>query len=601
MRKILVIVLTLFSFVISAQEVVLPIGSFLQAPVQRKSYKASGDTLALPLWDDFSSLMISDSLWESHGCGIDIYGSINPPSIGVVEFDAMDSVGGFYGSYEKSVVSDMLVSHPINLFFPSDQSIYLSFMYEPGGHKEMPEKQDSLVLQFYSPVDSSWTTVWYALGGDSLKPRFRQVILQINDSKYLQRGFRFRFVAYSSLGTASFPSLVSDCDFWYVDYVYLDRNRYAGDTVYRDVALQYPLQWRFGDYTAVPLDHYRDVAQNINHHVLVRFRNNDGVGRTIDSLYVVFRKKTDASLIDTLFLGSYSFPPYKDFFVKNDKVNYVFPQFTDQDVEVEAQTRLVTDNFDPVENNQVASTVYLTNFYAYDDGSAEAGYGLYGDGTFQALVAARFYTYKDDYLKGVKIFFNKTYGGRQPRYFYLMVWENDTVTGKPGKMVYEKAGMEIDFDHLGEYQTYYLDTLLRVTDTFYIGWKKTDEQLMNVGLDLNDIRPNYKFYNITGEWLSSSIEGNLMIRPIMGHVLNTAVPQQQMNVNIYPNPAHNYLMVQIQGRAMLKLYSVDGRLVMVRQIADRQRLDVSGLLPGLYILRLIDSHGRTISKKIVVR
>ena len=598
-RLFLILVILMFSLGAMAQEVVVPVGS--PGMVVMKKAKSSTDTLSLPVWDDFSSLVISDSLWENHGCGIDIYGSVNPPSVGAVEFDAMDSVVNFYGTYEQSVVSDMLVSRPINLYYPGDQSIYLSFMYEPGGRKDMPEQGDSLLLQFYSPVDSTWSTVWYALGGDSLETRFRQVILPVSDSKYLQKGFRFRFVAYSSLGTASFPSLVSDCDFWYVDYVYLDRNRYSGDTIFRDVALQYPLQWRFDDYTAVPLDHYRDVVQNVNHHVLVRFRNNDGVGRTIDSLYVVFRKATDHSVVDTLFLGSYSFPPYGDFFVKDDQVNYAFPQFTEQDMELEAQTRLVTDNFDPAGNNNVKSKIYLTNFYAYDDGSAEAGYGLYGDGTFQSLVAARFYTYKDDYLKGVKIFFNKTYSGRQPRYFYLMVWENDPQTGKPGDLIYEKSGMEIDFDHLGEYQTYYLDTLLRVSDTFYIGWKKTDEQLMNVGLDLNDIRPNYKFYNITGEWTSSSIEGNLMIRPIMGHVLNTAVPQQLPRVEVYPNPAHDYLMVQTQGRVLLKLYSVDGRLVMSRHITDRERVDVSGLVPGLYILRLVDTHGRAVGKKIVVR
>ncbi len=600
MRGYFLLVVLLASFTIGyTQEQIISVGSNIATNSAHQ--KKSIDTLSLPFWDDFSSLQITDNLWDNHGCKIDLTGSVNPPSIGTVEFDALDSAGNFYGTYEQSVVSDMLTSKPINLYYPDDKSVYFSFMYEPGGLKDMPDKRDSLILQFYTPVDKKWTTVWYALGGDSLKPEFHQVILHVDDPRFLQKGFRFRFKAYSSLGSASFPSLVSDCDFWYVDYVYLNRNRYAGDTIYRDVALQYPMEWKFDDYTAMPFSHYQDKKQEIAHHVLVKFRNNDGVGRTVDSLYIVFADRASGSVIDTLFLGSYSFPPDGNFFVKNDHVNYVFPQLSQQDIEINAETKLITDQFDPKGNNQSQSTIYLTNFYAYDDGSAEAGYGLYGDGTFQSLVAARFYTYKADYLRGVKIYFNKTYSDRQPRYFYLMVWENDPQTGKPGKLIYKKSGMAIDFDKFGQYQTYYLDTNLTVTDTFYVGWEKTDEQLMNVGLDLNDVKPNYKFYNITGKWEASSIPGNLMIRPIMGHIINTSVAELNEQLKIYPNPAHDVVIIATTKNLKIQVYSMQGQLVKEILATGQTRLNVSDLQPGLYVLRAYDNSGKTFYKKLIIR
>jgi len=587
----------LLSFSLNSQEVKIFVSSQFEG--QEKIKQSYLDTLQLPFWDDFSSLQISDSLWENNGCKIDIFSSINPPSIAVVEFDAMDNNENFYGTYEETVPSDMLISNPIDLYFPGDQSVYLSFMYQAGGRKDMPEENDSLLLQFYSPVDEQWTTVWYALG-DGQEQDFKQVIINITDNKYLQKGFRFRFLNYTSLGSQNFASLVSNCDFWYVDYIYLDRNRYSADTIFSDIALQYPMQWHFDAYTALPFEHFNEYESIINKKLFIQFRNNDGVARTIDSLYIVFSNEQDNSIIDTLFVGSYSFPPYGNFFVNNEQVNYQFPIFTEELV-LSAKTKLITDQFDPKSNNQAITNIDLINFYAYDDATAEAGYGLFGNGTYQAMVAARFYTYKDDYLRGVKIYFNKTFAGNQPHYFYLMVWENDPQTGMPGELIYEKLGMEIDFNNLGHYQIYSIDTLLRVTDTFYIGWKKTDEQLMNVGLDLNNIKPNYKFYNITGQWQKSTIEGNLMIRPIMGSFSTSWLNTNNFNVEIYPNPANDYLVITSQERYDIVIYNLMGqKLVEKRGIYNKVRLNVSNLPYGVYILQVKNTRNQTISRKILV-
>ena len=72
------------------------------------------------------------------------------------------------------------------------------------------------------------------------------------------------------------------------------------------------------------------------------------------------------------------------------------------------------------------------NYYAYDDGSAENGYGLGGAGTANASVAYQFNTFRKDTLRGVKMFFNRTYDDASQDYFRIGVWEHDKTTRKPG-------------------------------------------------------------------------------------------------------------------------------------------------------------------------
>ena len=601
-KRIVYILLFLLSFnIIFSQEVEI----FNAQPVDLEFSKKSTviqDTLNLPFFDDFSAPKLNPGLWHTNGVTINFTSTVYPPSVGAVMFDAVDLKGNFYAkNYNTVTASDTLTSAPINLYYPGDQTIYLSFFYEPKGLLDKPEVQDSLVLQFYSPTSKNWTTVWSHIGlsEEPDKEAFKPVIINISDSKYLQKGFRFRFINYTSLGSATVPSLVSDCDYWFVDYVYLNRNRYDGDTVFADVALQYPITFKLDDYTSVPYEHY--ALGSFSHNVLVRFRNNDATNRTIDSLYVTFINDSTGESLDTLFLGSYTFPPEGNYFVQAQDINYRLP--ASGPVVFDLRTKLVTSQNEPASNDTVTSKLYLTTFYAYDDGTSEAGYGLVGDGTFQAKVAARFYTHKTDTLRGLMVYFNKTYKLAQPHYFYIMVWENDPDYGIPGKLVYEQMGAEVNFDHLNSFQTYWLDTPVVVTDTFYIGWKKTDEQLMNVGLDLNSPVQNYKFYNIDGTWKQSQISGNLMIRPIFGTYTGLItkvndIDNNSVDAKIFPNPAQDYFTIISSQEGQVQIFDLHGQMIMCKKIYGRTNLNLSNLSPGIYLVRFICG-SQTITKRLI--
>ncbi len=595
MKRILIIV-AVFGFLMSfGQETIIYNTQPSNPTVSRKTT----DTIQLPFFDDFSTGELNASLWETNGVTVNINGVVFPPSIGAAMFDATDKNGDFYAkNYQTLTPSDTLCSKPINLALSGDNTVYLSFFYQPQGLLDPPEPGDSLVLQFFSPVDSSWTTVWKAGGPDKRldNPQFKAVILNITDSKYLQNGFRFRFVNYTSLGSATIPSIVSDCDYWFIDYVYLNNNRYSRDTVFPDVALQYPADIKFDNYTAVPFSHYPAAYK---HSISVNFRNNDAVYRTIDSLYLVF--SNDNTLNDTLFLGSYSFPALGNFFFSSDNIAYEIPVTSQGAINV--QTKLITDQYDPKQNNTANSVLYLSDFYAYDDGSAEAGYGLTGDGTFEALVAARFVTSKPDTLKAVAIYFNKTYNLQQPKYFYLMVWDNDNDLQLPGKQLYEQTGVEIDFNNLDNFQVFELDSPIVVSDTFYIGWKKTDEQLMNAGLDLNNTGINYKFFNIYGNWEESKIPGGLMIRPVFGNsgMITTNLPENQPSFSLYPNPASDIVHIYTETTGILEIYGLNGKILLRKNINAPSDVNLERFSPGVYVAKFISTDGHVTVKKLLVR
>jgi hypothetical protein len=119
-------------------------GQFTLTPVLRNNTAKQGVTSRakettpkkLPFWDDFSfaegptpvdSLwQFGQSVWLNNGIGI------NPPSLGVVTFDGLDSIGNPYNINDVLAkgFADHLVSQPVKLDLvdPTQRpSVYISF------------------------------------------------------------------------------------------------------------------------------------------------------------------------------------------------------------------------------------------------------------------------------------------------------------------------------------------------------------------------------------------------------------------------------------------------------------------------------------------
>lgn len=70
-------------------------------------------------------------------------------------------------------------------------------------------------------------------------------------------------------------------------------------------------------------------------------------------------------------------------------------------------------------------------------------------------------------------------------------------------------------------------------------------------------------------------------------------------INIYPNPSSNIVYIQGAGKINVAMHSVDGRLVLDKK--DTDRIDVSSLANGVYMLYLTDAQGKLITVQKLVR
>jgi hypothetical protein len=248
----------------------------------RKS--AGATSLTLPVFDDFSSTFVEPdpAIWADQYAFINNSYGVDPVTNGVATLDALDFDGSIYATATidpTSFVADHLTSHPVMLALPAEDSIYLSFLYQPGGLGDLPEEQDSLLVDFFDPATEAWINVW-GIPGTGLHP-FRHVMIPVTDGRFLVDGFRFRFRNRASLPRNSdYPDKRANVDHWQIDYVRLDRNRFASDTILRDVAFTSPLNSVLKELTSLPWSHFEHAYNTVlDPSAFVRYRNNDTIPR----------------------------------------------------------------------------------------------------------------------------------------------------------------------------------------------------------------------------------------------------------------------------------------------------------------------------------
>jgi hypothetical protein len=602
---------------LSAQEAITPLmgnpraAEYYRAgqPV-RKS--AGATTLTLPVFDDFSSAFVEPdpAIWTDRYAFINNSYGIDPVTNGVATLDAVDSDGSIYAGVTfdpLSFVADHLTSHPVMLAHPVEDSIYLSFLYQPGGLGDLPEEQDSLLVDFFDPAADVWINVW-GTPGTALHP-FRQVMIPVTDGRFLADGFRFRFRNRASLpNTMDYPDKRANVDHWQIDYIRLDRNRFASDTILRDVAFTSPLNSVLKELSALPWSHFEKAYNTVlDPSAFARYRNNDTIPRNVTR---------SLTIEEPLYNESYTAgsPTAQDLPALEDTVvefSYIYPlDFRRGDSAIlRFRAALRTDEFDPRVNDTVVHDQVFKDYYAYDDGTPEAGYGLRGQGTRNGSVAIKYHSYQPDELGGVDISFNQLYDSVNLGYYFkLMVWDDNE--GVPGSVLLEDGN-----DHVPAYLTsfpgfirYHFSEPVQVDGTFYVGWRQYNEFMLNVGLDLNNRpSPHVMFYNYQGSWEISAAPGVMMFRPFLydettGQGAHEAAGKP---VRIYPNPASDRVTFHIPGdffpgEMVIDIYDPSGRLVDHR-VTGTGSLDVSQLPVGIYFLRMHAGGSQTHAKLLINR
>jgi hypothetical protein len=293
-------------------------------------------------------------------------------------------------------------------------------------------------------------------------------------------------------------------------------------------------------------------------------------------------------------------------------VDFAFPYDLDlnrgDSAWIRLKVSLRTDDFDPKVNDTVIHDQLFRDYYAYDDGTAEAGYGLRGDGTEYGMVAIRHYSYEPDMLGGVYVYFNQVYDSLNLKEytFNLMVW-NDA-GGIPGTALWDdeviyKPKYAPTYSGFVKYE---FTEPVPVNGTFYVGWRQYKPYTLNMGLDLNNTASQPMFFNM-GSWLSSDAPGMVLFRPYLydpSTGINPASEHEIKILNFYPNPASEQIWLQLppgseEEDIQVYIYDASGRQLH-QEVLRSKVLNVSGYASGLYFVRATIT-GESYYSKILIK
>lgn len=559
-----------------------------------KSYKDFTDTLGIPFFDDFSNSYIypDSAKWEDKFAFIGQNYAIEPISIGTATLDALDEFGYVYSHlpYGNAAIADYLTSRHINLDYLLGDSLYLSFYFQCGGYGNSPEEGDSLVLEFRSP-GKDWTSVWRTGGRENMN-YFEIVMIPIRDSIWLQNGFQFRFKNYVSLTSVYEPSWASNVDHWNLDFIKLDKDRHINDTFPEDVAFIKNISSLISDFESVPWKHFIN-SDSITIADSMFFSNRymgTEDGRNITYTYKIIDRFT-SDIIDPGIVDSENLDP---FIIVDYSLQWLF-DFTSTVTDSASFEIVMSINpgaDDPAilrYNDTIRYYQNFYNYYAYDDGSAEKGYGLSGQGSAYAQLAQRWEPLMEDTLRGIYIHFNHSLNEMNQNYFFLTVW--DDKEGVPGDTLYQQMGALVNYtDDVYGFFYYPLDTLLVIDSTFYIGWIQTTDDNLNVGFDLNRVSNQHLFYNVSGTWQNSSIPGSVMMRPVFGSdpypFSTVAQISIASNYQIYPNPVNDHInFIFDHNPEFIEIYDSNGRLVYTYPYSSQ--IETFDFPAGIYFIRPI--------------
>ncbi|MBS3914546.1 MAG: T9SS type A sorting domain-containing protein [Bacteroidetes bacterium] len=591
------------------------------------------DTIPLPFFDDFTATSGYPSLnrWCDNQVWVNNTFPTNQPNYNVATFDHLNANGKPYSTLNKNdfVYADSLTSIPIKLDFyktgPSStanyqvtDSIYLSFFVERMGLGDMPEEEDSLVL-FFKSKTGNWNRVWWMTGGS--KSEFQLYTVPVNNFDFLHAAFQFRFVNYTKS--------TGNLNHWHLDYVGLEKYKgkkggYDFNNL-SDIGIVKPKYSYINNYFSMPKSHYLTNPSgfsNSSDPLIIRNLYNTQTSQTR------FTRKTynqNNTLVDSIpdnngqNANNNSFYTYNYANVHIDSfagtgncytvVHEIFPQDQNE----------TPDNYDAEgNNNKISVTHCFTPWYAYDDGSAEGGIGLdYAFlGNIRGQFAMKFENVKEDSLRGLGIFFNRSESDVSFRSFYVRIWKALSPLGSPDdkdQLIYEQyVDHPLYTDSVNHFSYIFFDTtLLMPKGAYYVGWRQNAPFILNVGYD-NNYRyqdqetgnPNL-FYNLLGSWEANdpSVKGTPMIRPLFGAEKEYTFGIKKSSKTtfvIYPNPAGR--IVRWEGAKPVvaaALYDMNGRLLCNHSGTEIHEMEIENVPAGTYILTLTAADGQITRNKLI--
>jgi hypothetical protein len=549
-----------------------------------------------------------------------------PLTRGTATLDGLRANGLAYTPGSASIYSatDTLTSQPIDLSgYSTGSNLYLSYAWQAGTLAGAPVANGtgtpvSLTLEF---LDSAgrWNSIW-TYNAEGKTTAFRQQIFALNQASYLHGGFRFRFRASGNRASSR--------DAFGLDYIYLNNNRAANDTIFQDIATSRGLSSPLQNFTAMPAWQYAASTPSPLNPAMTATVNNllpSGNPTPISWLGTVrelsgggFGGGTWVADNQPLLAGA------RQVVISGDARTAPLPADAATARRYRYTLALQTNETNPLTlpNDTTYRDLELGSYYAFDDGTAESFLPLPaisgGPVTYYAypIVAA-----KNDQVQAIRLapIFNNiplAQGGEnyQNRSVIVGVWADDN--GKPGATpLATQAGVLTNSASAAG--AVFVDVTfskpVAVSGRFYIGYgQASGGQFLPYGFDLNNptTAPPLFYFGQGGTWSQPTLStpGTIMMRAVMNNNIALATQAQQAvnaRFSLYPNPAPTGTTVVVSGPAFRQAAVLDvlGRPVWQQPAAEAGRPTLrlpAGLAAGVYLVQLTLPDGSIATRRLAV-
>ena len=610
-------------------------------PAKRLAQRAAA--LGLPFFDDFTTPL--DGLpdagrWQPaaadypDGLGATLhYGgggayvsnrlAINAPTRGTATLDGLQANGQPYNSNSASFYSktDTLTSQPIDLSaLNTGSNVYLSYAWQAGSLAGVPAASGSttpvsLTLEFLDS-DGRWNTVWTYFSKNK-RTAFRQQIFPLSQPGYFHAGFRFRF---RSVGNQAISR-----DAFGLDYIYLNANRSASDTVFQDIATSQGLTSPLRRYVAMPVWQYNaGSGAELNSTLTATVNNLTPQGNPTPISWLGTVRALDGSGFGpaTWTSGERPEPAGASQDAITGDASTAPPPTTPAAKRLRYTLALQTKETSPLTlpNDTISRDLELGNYYAYDDGTPEQSLRLpaASQGPTSYLAVA-YVANQTDRVSAVQLApaFNNiplAAGGENyaDRPVTVAVW-GDTLGMPTHKPLATATAVLRQADAAQRFYTVNLAVPVQVSGRFYVGYGQPPSgQFLPYGLDLNNQPATGSlFYTKSGVWTAfqPATGGALLLRAVMNNNAPLATMAQQAvsaRFALYPNPAPTGTTVRVAGPAFGRatLLDVLGRPVWQQPAAEagQQLLRLPAALPaGVYLVQLSLADGSTATRRLAVQ
>jgi Secretion system C-terminal sorting domain len=588
-------------------------------------FKTQAASLPLPFIEDFfyapNSNYPDQNKWSDSSAYINTGYPIQPPSIGVATFDGLNKFGFPYQpnliNVPAGFPADTLTSASINLFTtitsqtlqPLD-SVALTFYYQARGNGEAPEVYDSLIVDAFKPKQKAWANSIWAVRGytnsNTTDSVFKYVFISLADTAYLHDGFKFRFRNKANTN--------GNYDHWHVDYIYLDKNlSQSGIPNFKDVTFLSVPTPLLKNYSAMPYQQYASYEMDQKNLVSIRNNFNGSLNLTYESS---FFNDSNNNNVHSYNGGSQNTSPGKVTYPNfaTPPFSYAFsplPDSVDYRIEHYVFESAVPTDFIS-ENNKVTQYQRFRNYYALDDGSAEAGYYVNSAG---AKIAVKINVNVPDSFLAVRIYFDPIgpiNAAVNSTGFRINVWQAGT--NGPGSLLFRDTIFKPQYFSKAPTNSFPEYRLIRPKylnpGTYYIGIQQLADEMI-VGFDKNVDHRTSTYYDAGSGWTQSAIFGSIMIRPVFGVTLPppVGISENEINPNqsffIYPNPSFDQFIIRKKDLTKPSTYSLINamgqQIINGTLIHEEEIIKTSELSSGIYFLILNTNSERVQQQKIIIQ